>query len=174
MNRDVIIPAQLRAARALVSWSQEALAEKAEVGLSTIRDLEAGRRSDEVAAMKSVVGALHNEVTFLPGTETEGPGVRLCVGLPNVIVEPKGELIMDMMKFTVEHIGKRYIVLLDQAPLDDLDERRDANTDAKRLKAFGKHRRAILERTAKAIANDEAKPDGRLYLSLAHFRGYQR
>lgn len=37
-------PAQCRAARALLDWSQQDLAKAAHLGLSTIRDFEKGRR----------------------------------------------------------------------------------------------------------------------------------
>lgn len=170
----VIVPAQIRAARALVSWSQEKLATEANVGLSTVRDLEAERRSDEVGAMRDVVQALDNAgVTFLPGSATEGPGVRLCVGLPNIIVRPKGQ-VQDVLPFTVEHHGKRYIVCLGRAPLEDLAPNGRANTDEVRLATFEKYRRAILERAARAIENNEAKPDGRVYLGTEHFSDHRR
>lgn len=40
----MITPAQSRAARALLDWTQEDLAKAAHLGLSTIRDFEKGRR----------------------------------------------------------------------------------------------------------------------------------
>ena len=40
----MITPAQCRAARALLDWSQQDLAKGAHLGLSTIRDFEKGRR----------------------------------------------------------------------------------------------------------------------------------
>jgi ribosome-binding protein aMBF1 (putative translation factor) len=41
----MIAPEQSRAARAWLDWSQEDLAKKAQVSLSTIRDFEKGRRT---------------------------------------------------------------------------------------------------------------------------------
>jgi len=40
----MITPAQCRAARALLDWSQQDLAKAAHLSLSTIRDFEKGRR----------------------------------------------------------------------------------------------------------------------------------
>lgn len=40
----MLTPAQCRAARALLDWSQQDLAKAARLGLSTIRDFEKGRR----------------------------------------------------------------------------------------------------------------------------------
>jgi ribosome-binding protein aMBF1 (putative translation factor) len=41
----MLAPEQSRAARAWLDWSQEDLAKKAQVSLSTIRDFEKGRRT---------------------------------------------------------------------------------------------------------------------------------
>ena len=40
-----ISPAQIRAARALLGWTQRQLARSARVGLSTIKDAEIGKRN---------------------------------------------------------------------------------------------------------------------------------
>jgi DNA-binding XRE family transcriptional regulator len=40
-----ISPAQCRAARALLNWTQEMLANKAGISLKTVRDFETGRRN---------------------------------------------------------------------------------------------------------------------------------
>ena len=79
-----------------------------------------------------------------------------------------------VMHFTVEQGNKRYVVCLGREPLEDLAEGGTAETDEQRLKIFDKYRREILERAAKAVANGEAKPDGRVYLELRHFRDFRR
>jgi ribosome-binding protein aMBF1 (putative translation factor) len=50
-----MLPEQSRAARAWLDWSQEELAAKASVSLSTVRDFEKGRRvpiANNLGAMK--------------------------------------------------------------------------------------------------------------------------
>ncbi|MCA8894506.1 MAG: helix-turn-helix transcriptional regulator [Amphiplicatus sp.] len=71
--------AQVKAARALIGWSQSDLAEKSGVSEPTIKRLEAndgdlGGRSDTV---EKIVGALQTAgVQFIP-ENGGGPGVRL-------------------------------------------------------------------------------------------------
>jgi len=51
-------PAQCRAARAWLEWPQDQLAKAANVGVSTVRDFEAGRRDptrNNLAAMKAAL-----------------------------------------------------------------------------------------------------------------------
>jgi len=51
-------PEQCRAARAWLNWPQDALAKSANVGVSTVRDFEAGRREpnrNNLAAMRAVL-----------------------------------------------------------------------------------------------------------------------
>lgn len=53
-----MLPEQSRAARAWLDWSQEELAAKASVSLSTVRDFEKGRRApiqNNLAAMKAAL-----------------------------------------------------------------------------------------------------------------------
>lgn len=73
----MITPAQSRAARALLEWSQEELARAAHLGLSTIRDFEKGRRTPSHNNMLGIRTALEAAgVIFIP-EDGEGVGVRL-------------------------------------------------------------------------------------------------
>ncbi|WP_210402915.1 helix-turn-helix transcriptional regulator [Thalassospira sp. MCCC 1A01428] len=70
-------PEQCRAARGLIDWSQQALAEHALVGLSTVRDFEKGRRIPHENRLKSIKNALENAGVLFIAENGEGPGVRL-------------------------------------------------------------------------------------------------
>lgn len=70
---------QVKAARALLGWSQDDLAERSGVSLPTIKRLEAsegdlGGRQDTVGRITGALAAAG--VLFLP-ENGEGPGVRL-------------------------------------------------------------------------------------------------
>jgi DNA-binding transcriptional regulator YiaG len=53
-----LTPEQCRAARAWLDWSQQDLAGKANVSLSTVKDFESGRRSPIKNNMAAMVSAL--------------------------------------------------------------------------------------------------------------------
>lgn len=75
-----MMPAQSRAARALIGMTQPALAEAAGIGLSTVVDFEKGRRvvaQPSVDAMRAALEAAG--VVFLP-ENGNGPGVALKNG----------------------------------------------------------------------------------------------
>lgn len=69
----MITPAQSRAARALLDWTQEDLAKAAHLGLSTIRDFEKGRRTPT-----------HNNLLGIK-TALESAGVLLFVDGINIV-----------------------------------------------------------------------------------------
>jgi transcriptional regulator with XRE-family HTH domain len=70
---------QLRAARALLSWSQERLAEASGVSVPTIKRLEPGEGSlpTKIETMEKLRHALENAGVIFVAENGEGPGVRL-------------------------------------------------------------------------------------------------
>ena len=78
----MITPAQCRAARGLLKWTQEDLAERSGCGSLTIFKFEAGKTSPHNATMKALKDAFEKAgVVFIAAGEssepTDGPGVRL-------------------------------------------------------------------------------------------------
>lgn len=74
-------PEQCRAARAWLDWSQGQLAEAATVGVSTVRDFEAGRREptrNNLAAMKAALEASGVEFQF----DEKGGACGITFALP--------------------------------------------------------------------------------------------
>ncbi len=76
-----IVGAQIRAGRALVGWSADDLAEKARVGVATVRRAETGQRATTPANLDAIRRALQAAgVEFLSEGDyagNGGPGVRL-------------------------------------------------------------------------------------------------
>lgn len=70
-------PAQCRAARGLLDWTQQALADASQVGNATIRNFEAGRSTPQRATLTVLRQAFEAAgVEFIP-ENGGGVGVRL-------------------------------------------------------------------------------------------------
>ncbi len=72
-----LTPAQCRAARGLIDWTQEDLAEAAGVSRSTVRDFEKGRHDLNRVSAAQIRGALEAAGVILIPADALGPGVRL-------------------------------------------------------------------------------------------------
>jgi transcriptional regulator with XRE-family HTH domain len=65
---------QVRAARALLAWSQQDLSKQAQVGTSTVADFERGHRTPIANNADAIRAALENAgISFLPGGAVIGP-----------------------------------------------------------------------------------------------------
>jgi transcriptional regulator with XRE-family HTH domain len=70
--------AQVRAARALLEWSQTDLAAAAEIALPTVKRFETGVRTPIPVVKADIVRALEDAgVEFIPAKSGKGVGVRL-------------------------------------------------------------------------------------------------
>ena len=79
----IITARQIRAARALLGWSQQQLADKAIISLNTVTRLERSEVDPRVSTIEAVQKALNKAgVEFLPADERKGEGVRLA--RPNI------------------------------------------------------------------------------------------
>jgi transcriptional regulator with XRE-family HTH domain len=68
-------PAQCRAARALLHWTQEELARRARVAQATIRDFESGRHRPHRSTESLIIAALMAAGVTLIGDPDAGFGV---------------------------------------------------------------------------------------------------
>jgi transcriptional regulator with XRE-family HTH domain len=73
----VITPAQCRAARGLLDWSQQQLADRAGVGIVTVRQLEAGETQSRRATLEVIKRAMEAAGVEFLEENGGGPGVRL-------------------------------------------------------------------------------------------------
>jgi predicted transcriptional regulator len=75
--QEMISPEQCRAARGLLDWSQQELANKAAVGIVTVRQLEAGTHEPRRATLDVVRRAFEKAGVEFIEENGGGPGVRL-------------------------------------------------------------------------------------------------
>jgi predicted transcriptional regulator len=74
----MISPRQIRAARALLGWSQQELADKAIISLNALTRLERGSVDSRLSTLTAVHKALLKAgIEFLPADD-RGEGVRLA------------------------------------------------------------------------------------------------
>ena len=73
----MIKPEQSRAARGLLDWSQQDLAEKAAVGIVTVRQLEAGAHKPRRATLDVIRRAFESAGVEFIDENGGGAGVRL-------------------------------------------------------------------------------------------------
>ncbi|MGA1860339.1 helix-turn-helix domain-containing protein [Azospirillum sp. 11R-A] len=76
MSED-IHPGQLRAARALIGWTREALAEAAGTTTRTLARLEGGETEARSSTARAIRRALEAAGVIFIDENGEGPGVRL-------------------------------------------------------------------------------------------------
>ena len=74
---DMINPAQCRAARGLLAWSQQDLAGEAGIGVVTVHQLEAGTSAPRRATLEVIKRAFENAGVEFIDENGGGPGVRL-------------------------------------------------------------------------------------------------
>ncbi len=165
-----VTPSQIRAGRALLDWSQEQLAEKAKVGLSTVRDYEKERRGGEVGGAKAIRLALEDHgIVFLPSNGDLGPGVCIVAAIPNVLRRPAKLGRWDALMISVEWRGREIEVFVSQEALDDLGRFRETRPEAEYVALFDAHRGRILKAAAVAIDAGRVTPDRRVHLTSEDF-----
>jgi DNA-binding XRE family transcriptional regulator len=76
----VLTPGQCRAARGFLDWTQEDLAERAQVSRSTVRDFEKGRHDLHRSTETMIVMAFRAAGIGFLSVEEGGPGVLLSAG----------------------------------------------------------------------------------------------
>jgi predicted transcriptional regulator len=72
----MVTPRQVRAARALLGWSQQQLADRAIVSVNALIRLERGQTDTRMSTINAVTSALNKAgIEFIPPSE-RGEGVR--------------------------------------------------------------------------------------------------
>jgi len=154
----------------MLDWSQEHLAQRAKVGLSTVRDYENERRSGAAGSAISIRTALEdNGVVFLPSEGDFGPGVRVAAATPSVLRRPSKLDRWGALMISVEWRARELEVFLSKEALDQLGRFRGEHREAEYVALFDVHRERILRTAAAAIDAERVTPDHRVHLGSDDF-----
>jgi transcriptional regulator with XRE-family HTH domain len=163
-----ISSAQCRAARALLDWSQDHLAENAQVARATIADFERNTRMPMRQNLLSIISTFEAAgVAFIPDGEDNqaGAGVRFRkVELEyNKTLRSEGwDLVLP-----VRHRATPYLVVIGRAIIDDMD-RANYPDEAQRVKAVQNHLPKFLRAAEERILLGDISGD-RVVLTHADF-----
>lgn len=163
-------PAQIRAARALLDWSQDNLAGAAEVSPGSLRALEAGKRPIDSDVARSVQRTLESQgITFVPSDAYAGPGVRWTWHhRPTLARQPSLVTQWDGVPFEIEWQTKVMTAFVSREVLMDLGRLNGSVSDAQLLAVFEQHQARILDAAA-GLVTDPLQYDrqGRLHIRSA-------
>jgi transcriptional regulator with XRE-family HTH domain len=139
-----ISPAQIRAARALLGWTQRQLALAARVGLSTIKDAEIGKRNPMTQNIMSIKKTLEDG-----GAEfTTGPGVQFRPGRPEITRRPFSIKSIGGLGFIIRWKGRDAMVQMSYETLNRIDG--SDNTDWEEYSAAFRRKEDLILRAAVA------------------------
>lgn len=158
-----ISAAQCRAARALLDWNQDKLAESASVGRATIADFERGVRLDVMRQnMISIISTLEAAgVEFIPETDDGlGAGVRLRNLELQYGKEPRQ--IDGGLLFALRFKGESLSLFVPRDVLDDLGHLRGGK-DGDRVR-IASERLGLIMRTAELRLAHGVQPGERIVL----------
>lgn len=74
----MITARQIRAARALLGWSQQMLADQAVVSLNSLKRLETGQGDPRLSTIQSIRKALEKGGVEFISVDSKGEGVRMA------------------------------------------------------------------------------------------------
>ncbi len=170
MTMDILIKAisaaQCRAARGLLDWTQDQLAENAQVARATIADFERHSRLPMRNNMVSIVSSLEAAGVAFIAEDGEGAGVRFRkveLEYLKTLRERWEDLIL-----SVKHRGKAYAVIIPHEILDDID-RTNYHTAHERTLSVQNHFPLFLRVTEEAILAGRASNGREITLTSEMF-----
>lgn len=141
-NTNTISSAQCRAARGLLEWSQEQLAENARVARPTVADFERNTRFPMRNNLLSIINAFEAAgLDFIGEDDVGGAGVRFRkveLEYSKALRARDGDLIL-----SAKYRGERVDVVLPAELIDDLDRASHRSID-ERLRSAQEHLHQIL------------------------------
>ncbi len=143
MTKTIITPVQCRMARACLGWTQQDLADRADVAWNTIRNFETDSKRSDTRTVGKIAAAFEMaDIQFL-----EGDGVRPRADWITIIEGPDAnrQLLEDIYhRLSATGGGEVLIAGLTEVPEDDIDARRFLQGHIERLQAAAISERILL------------------------------
>lgn len=166
VDADAISAAQCRAARALLEWSQEQLAENARVARPTIADFERNTRFPMRNNLLSIISAFEAAgVGFIGEGDEGGAGVRFRrveLEYSKSLKQRGGDLVIPG-----KYRGERVDIVVPAELLDDIDRTPHESTET-RLRSAQEHLHQLLVAAEKRLQLGVAH-GGQIVLGVADF-----
>lgn len=162
-----ISAAQCRAARALLDWNQEHLAQAASVARATITDFERGLRLDlmrqNMISLETTLEAAGIE--FLPETD-DGVGAGVRRRKVELAFSKDARTLDGGLLFSLRFKGSPHRLYVTREALDDLGHLRAAG-DGERVRVAQGHLGQIMRIAELKLERGEYSDDGRVLLKSA-------
>lgn len=165
----MITGAQIRAARGLIRWSADTLADRSKLGVATVRRAENvdGVPTITEANLAAIQAALEAAgVEFIP-ENGGGAGVRRRLSVPQLervsVSSFDGRIVLQ-----ISYRGRTFLVTLQSTILEDMD-RANYRSDAELKGSFDRHANLVILRAAEAIDKGRATENGSLNLDPEDF-----
>jgi len=159
-----ISPVQCRAARALLSWSQDDLEVHSRIAKKTIADLERGARYPHDRSNRALQETLEEfGVVFIP-QNGGGEGVRLKTATPRLFRRddvPQRKWVA----FAFDYREKRQVGFISYEALDSI-----ALENLSPMEVFERNRQRILLRAAEKTDRSDFDPEGRVLIHAGELK----
>ena len=163
----IITPAQCRAARALLQWSQDDLESHAKVAKKTIADFERGAQIPYERTLKLIAVAIEDAGIEFISENGGGGGVRSKKASARLL-RKRVSHFKNRASLSVSYQGNEYRVLVPARILDDLDRTRHKSS-AELEASINQHLNLILDCAAAKINSGGADEEGNVLLQSDDF-----
>lgn len=154
-----ISPAQCRAARALLSWSQEELANKSRISRKTIADFERDARLQHGRTVEAVQATLEASGVEFIAQNGGGEGVRFRLAMPRFLFRRDDVPDRSWVAFAFDYKGARYNGFVAYQALASI-----SLSNLPPLGVFDRDRDRILLHAAEQVDAGNLDPEGRVMI----------
>jgi transcriptional regulator with XRE-family HTH domain len=158
-----ITAAQCRAARALLGWSQDQLAENAKVARATVTYFERNLRVPLRQNAVSIVSTLETAGVAFISEDGDGGGVGARFREIKLEHSPTSRPVNggDDVGIAVRYVGQRYLAVIPREVIDDIDGAHYPTFEA-RVEAVQKHLPIYLAALERKLAAAPDQPEGQV------------